>query len=401
MNSRERILAAIAHQETDRVPLDIGGTRVTSIHPAPYGVLCRHLGMEELLPPQMMDMWQMLVWVDRGMADALGADCLPVPRLVMEFGLRLDSYRPWNLPEWTARGENMLVRMPANFQPEKQQDGSLLLYHCGEPAACMVPGSYYFDATIEASMRIEPPLLNEIILEDFSEEELKWRRTWAETLRRETDRFLIGDFGANLGRFGSYQEWLYHIAANPEFTLGWYEKKTAWLLKNVKRYYHAVQNNIDGIYLMEDFGTQNSMLVSPDMWRKMIKPFYKRLFSWIKDHTEWKIFFHSCGAVRPIIPDLIELGVDMLNPIQSSALGMEPSGLKRDFGDQITFWGAGVETQDVFPHGSAEEVRQQVRERLGIFRPGGGYVFGAGHNIQCDIPAENLIAFFEAYREFS
>jgi len=126
MNSRERILGAIAHQETDRVPLDIGGTRVTSIHPAPYGVLCRHLGMEELLPPQMMDMWQMLVWVDRGMADVLGVDCLAVPRLVMEFGLRLDSYRPWNLPEWTARGENMPVRMPANFQPEEQEDGSLI-----------------------------------------------------------------------------------------------------------------------------------------------------------------------------------------------------------------------------------------------------------------------------------
>ena len=395
MNSRERVLASIAHQPVDRVPLDLGGTRVTSIHPKPLTELCRHLGLEEILPVKVMDVWQMISWVDQKVVRALGADCLPVPRLNMEFGLRLDAYYPWELPD-----EKIPVLMPDNFHPETQPDGSITLTENGEIVARKVPGEPYFDATIETKMRYDPPPLEEISLVDFSEEELAWRSTWAETLRTETDKFLLGDFGANLGRFGSYQEWLFHLAASPDFMEAWYDKKAAWLQRNIELYFQAVGNNIDAIYLMEDFGTQNSMLLSPEMWRKQLKPRYQEVFRWIKRSTDWKIFFHSDGAIYPIIPDLVEIGIDILNPPQTNAKGMDPKRLKDEFGQDITFWGAGVETQSTLPYGTPDDVRKQVRDRLDLFSKGSGYVFSSIHNIQKDIPFDNLIAYFDGIKSY-
>jgi hypothetical protein len=405
MDSRQRVLSAIDHQPVDRVPLDLGGTRVTSIHPTALASLRQELGLE-YEPPKVMDVWQMVAWVDQPVAQALGVDVLPVPRLNMEFGMRLDRWMNWELPligspqVGVAYGRPTSVRISERFAPRVETDGRLLLYLGDKPVAVMVPGSAYFDALIEQSMRYSPPSLESLPLSPFSDEELAWRRQWAETLRSETDKFLMGDFGVNLGRWGSYQEWLLHIAANPEWTLAWYERKVELLLQDVQLYYEAVGENIDGIYLMEDFGTQDSMLVSPTMWRKMIKPFYQRFFTWIKQNTGWKIFFHSDGAIYPIIQDLIEIGVDILNPPQTNAKGMEPQRLKNEFGDRLTFWGAGVETQDVLPFGRPDQVRGQVLERMKIFSPGGGYVFSTIHNIQHDVPIENILAVYAAYREF-
>lgn len=392
MTSRQRILAAINHQAPDRLPLDLGATRVTGIQPGALTRLRRALGLPAE-PVKVMDVWQMLGWVDRLTVAALDGDALPVPRLEMDFGMRLDTWRPWNLDDGAP------VLMPGNFAAEKEPDGSLVIRQDGEIVARKTPSTAYFDKALEMRPLRENPPVEVIPLAALSDEELTWRRQWAETLRAETDAALVGEFGFNLGRWGSYQEWLYTLGADPGYVRAWYARKTEFLLDNVRRYADAVGGNIDVFWLMEDFGTQKGMMISPRQFKELIAPCYKRLFDWVHAHTPWKVFFHSCGGIYPIIPALIECGVDILNPVQTTAAGMDAARLKAEFGDQLTFWGGGIDTQDTLPFGSPEEVRRQVSERIELFAPGGGFVFNPIHNIQEDVPVENLLAMYAAVRE--
>lgn len=393
-SSRERVLAAINHQEPDRVPLDLGGTRVTSIAVGAYARLLRHLGLDGT-PPKVMDVWQMLAWVEQPIVEALGIDVLPVPRLVQDFGLRMDAWVPWQLGE-----DGTPVQMPGGFDPIEEEDGTLTLYLDGEPVAKKVPSSPYFDRLLDLRMSYDLPPLESIHLPLLSDEELAWRRHWAETLRAETDRALVGDFGFNLGRWGSYGEWFYGIAADPDYTRAWYDLKIGNLLANVALYAQAVGDHIDIMWLMEDFGTQKGMMISPKMFKEMVAPYYKRFFQWIRANTSWKIFFHSCGGIYPIIDTLIDCGIDILNPVQTTAVGMEPDKLKAEFGDQLTFWGGGIDTQSVLPSGSRGEIREQVERHIEILAPGGGFVFAAVHNIQDDIAPERTKAMLQAVREY-
>jgi uroporphyrinogen-III decarboxylase len=150
----------------------------------------------------------------------------------------------------------------------------------------------------------------------------------------------------------------------------------------------------------DDSGTQRGEFIDPDLWAEMIKPHYKKLCDWIHRHTRMKTFFHSCGSVYHLIPHFIEAGIDILNPVQTSAAGMEPERLKREFGDRIVFWGGGCDTQRVLGRSTPEEIRQHVRERLAAFSPGGGYVFNQVHNIQSNVPAESIVAMFDAAYEY-
>jgi uroporphyrinogen decarboxylase len=393
-SSRERVLATLNHQEPDRVPLDLGGTRVTSIAVGAYDRLLKHFGLDGT-PPRVMDVWQMLAWVEQPVVEALSIDVLPVPRLVQDFGMRMDRWVPWQLVE-----DGAPVQMPGGFAPIEERDGSLTLYQNGEPVAKKVPSSPYFDRLLDLRMSYDLPPLESIQLPLLDDEELGWRRHWAETLRAETDKALVGDFGFNLGRWGSYGEWFYGIAADPDYTRAWYDYKIENLLANVERYAQAVGDNIDVLWLMEDFGTQKGMMISPQMFNDMIAPHYKRFFHWIHSNTDWKIFFHSCGGIYPIIETLIDCGVDILTPVQTTASGMEPGRLKTEFGDRLTFWGGGIDTQSVLPFGSPEEIQEQVRQRIEILAPGGGLVFATIHNVQDDIAPEKVEAMLQAVREY-
>ena len=393
MSSRGRVLAAINHQEPDRVPVDLGGTRATGINISAYVRLRDALGIDGP-PPKVLDVWQMLAWVERSVIDRLQTDVLPVPRLVQDFGMRLDSWRTWQLEDGTP------VRMPGTFDPVPCPDGSVSLYLDGELVARKVPSSPYFDAVIEMRMLTTPPPVEEIPLPLFSDEDLEWRRHWSRTLRAETDKALLGGFGLNLGRWGSYQEWFYGLGADRDYVRAWYDRKIENMLANMALYAQAVGDAIDIVWLMEDFGTQQGMMISPELFRTLIAPYYKRLFAWVHEHTSWKVFFHSCGGVYPIIEALIDCGVDILNPVQTNAAGMAPGRLKTEFGERVTFWGGGIETQSVLPFGTVEEVRQQVADRIAVFAPGGGFIFTPVHNIQRDVPPENLVAMYEAVHEF-
>lgn len=394
LTSRERVMRSISHQQPDRVPLDLGGTRVTGIEPGAYSRLRRALGLNGD-PPQVVDVWQMLAWVELPLVEALGADVLPVPYLTGPFGMRVDDWQPWRLDD----GEP--VQMPANFAPMHDAEGNLRLFLDGDLVALKTASSPYFDRMVEFKVYDPLPPVESWTMPILTDEELTWRRDWAERLRRNTDKALVGDFGHILGRWGSYQEWMYTIAADPDYVRAFYERKVESLLRNLALYRDAVGDNIDIIWLGEDFGTQKSLMISPRMFQQIVAPYYRRVFDWVHQHTAWKVFFHCCGAIYPIIGTLIECGIDILNPVQTTAAGMEPERLKAEFGDRLAFWGGGIDTQTVLPFGSQDEIRSQVHERVRIFGPGGGFVFSPIHNIQGDVSTERILAMYEALREVS
>lgn len=393
MTSRERVLAAINHREPDRVPLDLGGTGATGIHVDPYARLRQALKLAGG-PPKVGDVWQMLAWVEDPVIQKLGVDVLTVRTLYQAFGLRNDQWQPWRLDDGTP------VQMPANFAPVASADGSLDLYSDGELVARKAPTGVYFDRMIEFKVYDPLPPVETFQIPLFTDEDLAWRRRWSETLRSETDKALIGEFGMLLGRWGSYQEWMYTIGANPSYVRSFYDRKIEVMLANMQLYAQAVGNNIDIVALGEDFGTQKGLMISPRMFRDIVAPYYKRLFDWVHRNTPWKVHFHCCGGIYPIIGTLIDCGVDILNPVQTSAAGMEPAKLKQEFGDRLVFWGGGIDTQSVLPQGTLDEVRQQVCERMRLFAPGGGFVFCPIHNIQADVPTDRMLAMYEAVREY-
>jgi uroporphyrinogen-III decarboxylase len=179
-----------------------------------------------------------------------------------------------------------------------------------------------------------------------------------------------------------------------------YERKVENVLTNLRLYAQAVGDNLDVVWFGEDFGTQKGMMISPQVFNDLVAPYYRRIWEWVHTSTTWKVFFHSCGGIYPIIDTLINSGVDILNPVQVTAAGMDATRLKREFGDRVCFWGGGIDTQTVLPFGTPDEVRAQVRERIRTLGAGGGFVFATVHNIQGDVPVENVLAMVQAVREF-
>ena len=195
-------------------------------------------------------------------------------------------------------------------------------------------------------------------------------------------------------------EWYMSTVARYDYVYAIFERQCEIALKNLASLYQAVGNKIDIIFMTgTDFGTQNGPFISPKAYRRLYQPFQKRLNDWVHENTTWKIFIHSCGSIIKLLPDFIDAGFDILNPVQTSATGMDPQTLKSEFGDQIVFWGGGIDTQKTLPFGTPDEVRQQVKERIDIFGPGGGFVFNSIHNVQAGVPVENLLVLYEAFNE--
>ena len=180
-----------------------------------------------------------------------------------------------------------------------------------------------------------------------------------------------------------------------------FERQCEIGIANLARIYEAVGDRVTAVFVSgADFGTQNSCFISPKSYRNLYKPFHKQVNEWIHQHTPWRSFIHSCGSIMALLPDIVEAGFDILNPVQCSAANMAPEDLKQRFGDQLTFWGGGVDTQKTLPFGTPEEVYAEVRQRIQVFGPGGGFVFNTVHNVQAQVPAANLLALYRAVHDF-
>jgi len=226
----------------------------------------------------------------------------------------------------------------------------------------------------------------------------------ARALRASTTRAILGLFGGNLLEMGQFyyrmDNFLAMLGSEPERVHRFLDALVEIHLRNLESFLGAVGDSIDVIVFGDDLGAQNSPQISPRMYREFFKPRHKIMWERARQLANVKVMLHCCGAVRPLLPDLIDAGLDAINPVQISCRGMEAEGLKRDFGRDLTFWGGGCDTQSVLERARPEEIREHVRERLGVFAPGGGYVFNQVHNIQRNVPAENVIAMLDAALEF-
>jgi hypothetical protein len=286
------------------------------------------------------------------------------------------------------------------------------------PSGRMPAGGFYFDTIIR-----QPPIDDERLnpednLEEFgpiSDDDLAYFRDEADRLWRETDKAILANFGGTA--FGDIAlvpvpwlkrpkgirdvaEWYMSTVIRRDYVYRVFERQCEIGLANLAKLAAAVGDRVTAVFVTgTDFGTQNGPFISKKTYRDLFRPFHEQVNDWIHRHTSWKTFIHSCGSVIDLLPDFIEAGFDILNPVQTSAGRMDPVELKARFGERIVFWGGGVDTQKTLPFGRPEEVRAEVWERIRVFGRGGGFVFNTIHNVQAKVPVENLLALYETVRE--
>jgi uroporphyrinogen decarboxylase len=405
MNSRERVLATTNHREPDRVPIDLDGMRSTGIMAMAYNRLRAYLGITGG-ETRMYDLTQQLAQPEPPILERFGVDVLPLGWMPMGLDVTDPAWKPWALPD----GSPALV--PAGFDPVQNDRGDwLILDDEGRITYRMPAGGYYFDrtyyplagaTTVAEIEAYEPP--------DISDEELAWLGHEARRLYETTDKAIMGHFGGNIleaaqGLRG-WDQFMIDMARDPRLAQALTQKLADHHVAHLPRYLDAVGTYIQIIQMGDDLGTQLGPQMSPKMYRQIIKPAHRQVYQFVKSYCQDKggpvpyIFLHSCGSIYKLLPDLIEAGVDIINPVQISAADMAPAQLKSEFGNEFVFWGGGANTQHVLPNATPQEIREHVRELIEIFAPGGGFVFCQVHNIQANVPPENILAMFEAALEF-
>lgn len=418
MNSRRRIETALDHKVPDRVPLDLGGSPVTGMHVSSVYKLRQALKLDpEGTPVKVIEPYQMLGEIQPDLMDALKVDVVSLSGRNTMFGFPLDNWKEWAFFDGTP------VLVPGDFNTEPEPNGDILMYPQGDksaqPSGRMPYGGFYFDAIVRQPDFDETQLDPAHNLEEFSfasEEDLAYFEHQAERLFTQTDKAILANFGGT--GFGDIalvpgiqlrepkgirdmEEWYMSTITRRDYVWQVFEKQCEIGLENLKRIHKRVGERITVLFVTgTDFGAQNGPFISPRAYRDLYQPFHKAINTWVHENTTWKTFIHSCGSVIKLYPDFLDAGFDILNPVQTSAVGMDPEILAAEVGERATFWGGGVDTQKTLPFGKPEEIRQEVRERMAIFGQNGGFVFNPIHNVQADIPVENLLALYEAVETF-
>jgi len=407
MNSRERVLKAVNFETPDRVPIDLGAVRASGINAVVYDKLKKRMGIKT--PTRIHDTMQILAELEMEVVERLHVDVLPLEPMTAQWA-RQDASQGVR--------KTLFCGLDVYFQPntriEEQVDGDWILKGAdGKDVARMPKDGYYFDfiRPTMAGTRIDPDAFRPC--DTVPDEELKMFAEYGRFLYENTDKALLG-WGASISVIGlsallsdnitqgSLDEWLCMLMREKDTAHEIMARYVDAAIKRIELYHQAV-----GDYCFawgvgsDDAGMQNGEFLSPDLFTEMIKPHYKRLCDWVHTHTSWKTYLHSCGSIYHFIPEWIDAGVDVLNPVQISAANMEPERLMKAFGGKIVFWGGGCDTQKVLPLGSPSEIREHVQDNIETFSSGpGGYVFTQVHNIQQDVPVENVEAMLDAAYEF-
>lgn len=378
MNSRDRVLAALAHREPDHVPLDIGGSDVTGIHRDAYRRLARFLGLPGDVP--IYHRVQQLALPSEEMLRRLQVDVRPLvaqPSASWELVLRDTGTHQTFTDEW------------------------------GVEWAMPKAGGLYFDmvahplsevsGVAELSKRRWPDGANKARFQGLRKQaEALASRGLAITLAPA-----YGGILESAAWLRGYEDFYMDLIRNPSLTEAILEATLRFHLDFWSAALEEVGHLLDVAVEYDDLGWQSGLLISKEMYRRYVKPRHEELFRFIKAHSRAAVFLHSCGAVYDLIADFIESGVDILNPVQVRAAGMgDTRRLKEEFGDQLAFWGGGVDTQAILPRATPAEVKKEVRRRIEDLAPGGGFVFAAVHNLQPDVPPENILAMWEAWQEY-
>jgi hypothetical protein len=418
MNSRERVIASINHQQPDCVPLDLGACATSGMHVTSVYLLRQALQLDPPgTPVKVTEPYQLLGEIKPDLIDALGVDVLPLPGPRTMFGFPNADWKPWTF----FNGTPLLV--PEGFNTEPEPSGEILMYPEGDrsvpPSGKMPAGGFFFDS-IPRQQPIDEDHLDPLDnLEEFgpiSAADLEYFAREADRLYQQTDKAVLANFGGtafgdialvpgpwlkNPRGIRDVAEWYMSTASRRGYVHKIFERQCEIGLENLQKIHAVVGEKVQAVFVSgTDFGAQTGPFISPKSYRELFQPYHKAVNSWIHKNTDWKTFIHSCGSVVKLLPDFIESGFDILNPVQTSAAGMDPLELKTQFGDRLVFWGGGIDTQHTLPFGTPQEIRSQVQERMKIFGMGGGFIFNPIHNVQAQTPIENLRALYAAVKEF-
>ena len=403
MTSRERVLATLEHRRPDRVPVDFSGHRSSGIAAIAYAKLRDCLGLPAR-PIRVYDVIQQLAVVDEDVLDRFGADAIELGR---GFAMDDESWSPWTLPDGTA------CFVPAWTKIERDGARWIIRSRTGRVLAQMPDGTLYFEQTHypfldgndnPESIRgaLEECMWTAVAVPPGSVDN-KTLCEGAKSLRGKTNRAIIGLFGGNLFEIGSFlyrnDRFMMILAAEPKRAHRFLDKLVEIHLANLDRFLGAVGDYIDIILFGDDLGMQTGPIMSPAMYREFFKPRHKLLWNRAKELADVKVMLHCCGGVRELLGDLIEAGLDAINPVQISCSGMDAAELKAEFGVHLTFWGGGCDTRDLLPNATPRQIAEHVREQVKILSPGGGFVFQQVHNILANVPPENISAMFDAVND--
>ena len=394
MTSKERVKAAFAHTQPDKVPVDFGGMCCSMINALTLKELRDHYGLEKRLP-KINDMSTMTAYVEPDLAECMGCDVQQLYNYGDTYGHTNDNWK-----EWTYHGEPILI------------PGNAVVHEDGK-------GGFYFDNLTRSPEFDEDEANAEENVEDYtrvSDAQISFHKKVLEEVRGYNRAIQVGPGYFGLGDANNIPgpnlkdpkgirditEWYTAPLMYPDYVHEVFEKGTDVAIESFKKYWDAFGSEIDVFFICgADFGTQRGPLINPEVFKEFYMPYYKKMNDWIHENTTWKTLKHCCGGIFPILPYLIEGGFDAVNPVQCSAEGMDPQTLKDTYGKDIVFWGGGVDTQEVLPFGTPEQVREQVLQRLDIFSKDGGYVFNSIHNIQAKVPIPNIVAMVDAIKEFN
>lgn len=412
MTSRERVLASIAHQQPDRVPVDLGATPSSGISTIAYYNLKKHLGITTG-HTRVYDVVQQLAQPEDDILARFGIDVIDVGRA---FNTQDKDWYNVTLPT----GQE--VQFPAWFKPVKQANGAWDVFDAdGDRIATMPRGATFFDQTYFPYLDGYPDNYNDLpqIMPkihwaglahspwDHAAEPDFWQqlREKAIYLRETTDKALMVVAGCNLFEWGTFlrriDNFLMDLMLQPAEVERLLDALMEIHLQTLENVCNAVGDVVDIIRFGDDLGTDQGPFMAPHIYRELFKPRHTILCNYVKEHSQMHTFLHSCGSLYKLLPDLIDAGFEIINPVQITSRDMEPERLKREFGQHITFWGGGADTRHTLNQGDPAQVKAHVRELLEIFSPGGGYVFNTVHNILPDVPPENILAMFEAVEEFN
>jgi len=408
MTSRERVLAALNHEPVDRIPIDFGGHRSSGIMAMAYARLKEYLGIKSG-NIYIYDLPQQLAIVEPAVLDELGVDVVEMGR-----GFMTDDseWKDWVLPDGTP------CKIPNYIHVEERHGDWYLLAKDGRDLAVRKRGNPFMEQIhfpmADRDFENEPfddleeqfnyTMWTGVATPDacfpLDEAGLRKLTDGARNLRNSTDRAIVGLFGGNLFEIPQYlfrmDNYLTYMALYPEATLRLSEKLCDLHLQKLEKWLTAVGPYIDVILFGDDFGTQAGPFFSKTMLHKFYKPFQQKLWKRVKELADVKIMLHSCGAIEPLLDDLIDAGLEAVNPVQISSAGMDPARLKAKYGSRICFWGGGCDTRRILPQSTPAEVAEHVRQQVAIMRQGSGFVFQQVHNVMADVRPENIVAMFRA-----
>ncbi len=416
MLSKELLLNALNHKNSKQVPIDFGATPVTGIHVSCISELRDYYGLEKR-PVKVIEPYQLLGLIEEDLQEAIGIDTIGVAPKNTMFGFPNENWKEWSLDS------GLKVLVSEKFNTTVDEEGNTYIYPEGdmdvEPSGKIPKGGHFFDSIIRQP-EIDEDNLNPLDnLEEFkliSDEDIAYFNTEVQKAYATGKGVVVNFGGTAIGDIGlvpapflknpkgirDIGEWYISTVARTEYLHEVFEKQTDIAISNLDKLNKEMGQYVNVVFICgTDFGTQISTFCSESTFKELYMPYYKKINNWIHKNTGWKTFKHSCGAIEPFIPLLIESGFDILNPVQCSATGMKPEKIKNKYGEEIVFWGGGVDTQKVLPFGNKEEVREQVLRRCEIFSKNGGFVFNAIHNVQALTPIENIVAMINAVHEFN